>query len=87
MWWGMPMDDGGYDSAAFGHLGQRIWVFPQDDLIIVRFGISDEGVDSWDETINTVAADHKVISRAGRRSDCRLCPPRFIARPLLDRPW
>jgi CubicO group peptidase (beta-lactamase class C family) len=55
-WWGMPESDGGYHYSAFGHLGQRIAVFPEENVIIVRYGINDEGVDSWDEVIATVAA-------------------------------
>ena len=48
--------DGGYYYTARGHLGQRITVFPEDRLVIVRFGINEEGVDSWDKVIETVAA-------------------------------
>jgi CubicO group peptidase (beta-lactamase class C family) len=56
MWWGMRTADGGYYYTARGHLGQRIAVFPKDRLVIVRFGINEEGVDSWDKVIETVAA-------------------------------
>jgi hypothetical protein len=44
------------ESLARGHLGQRIAVFPEDRLIIVRFGLNEEGGDSWDDVIETVAA-------------------------------
>jgi CubicO group peptidase (beta-lactamase class C family) len=57
MWWGMPTADGGYYYTASGHLGQRISVFPEDRVIIVRFGLDEEGVDSWDDVIETVAAN------------------------------
>jgi len=56
MWWGMPTPDAGYYFSARGHLGQLIAVFPDDRLIIVRFGLNAEGVDSWDDVIETVAA-------------------------------
>jgi CubicO group peptidase (beta-lactamase class C family) len=56
MWWGMHTADGGYYYTARGHLGQRIAVFPEDRLIIVRFGLNEEGGDSWDDVIETVAA-------------------------------
>jgi CubicO group peptidase (beta-lactamase class C family) len=56
MWWGMRTGNGGYYYTARGHLGQRITVFPEDRLVIVRFGINEEGVDSWDKVIETVAA-------------------------------
>jgi CubicO group peptidase (beta-lactamase class C family) len=55
MWWGMRTADG-YYYAAMGHLGQRITVFPKDRVVIVRFGSSEQGVDSWDNVIETVAA-------------------------------
>jgi CubicO group peptidase (beta-lactamase class C family) len=56
MWWGIPRPGGGYNYTASGHLGQRIAVFPRDGVVIVRFGINDEGVDSWDQVISNVAA-------------------------------
>jgi CubicO group peptidase (beta-lactamase class C family) len=62
MWWGMPTSDGGYHYTARGRLGQRIAVFPKDRLIIVRFGLED-GVDSWDDVIETVAASSRSSSR------------------------
>jgi CubicO group peptidase (beta-lactamase class C family) len=57
MWWGMRTAGGGYYYSASGHLGQRIVVFPEDRLVIVRFGRNEEGVDSWDKVIETVAAN------------------------------
>jgi CubicO group peptidase (beta-lactamase class C family) len=55
-WWGFPLKTGGYAYAAHGHLGQMTAVFPQDRLIVVRFGISDGGVDSWDQVALDIAA-------------------------------
>ena len=57
MWWGRPTPDGGYYYSARGHLGQLIAVYPDERLIIVRFGRSADGVDSWDDVIETVAAN------------------------------
>jgi CubicO group peptidase (beta-lactamase class C family) len=58
MWWGMALEDGSYYYSASGHLGQRIAVFPDDDLIIVRFGRNEEGLDiSWDALIYSLAAE------------------------------
>jgi hypothetical protein len=53
-WWGIRQPDGGYYYNAAGHLGQRIAVSPDDEVIIVRFGFDEEGVDSWDEVIAKV---------------------------------
>jgi hypothetical protein len=58
MWWGMALEDGSYYYSASGHLGQRIAVFPDDDLIIVRFGRNEDGLDiSWDALIYSLAAE------------------------------
>jgi CubicO group peptidase (beta-lactamase class C family) len=55
MWWGKTTADGGYYYSALGNLGQRISVFPSDDLIVARFGIDDGGAD-WDSVVESVAA-------------------------------
>lgn len=53
-WWGRLKPDGSYDFMAIGHLGQRIYVSPQYRAVAVRFGISDEGVDAWEEVLASV---------------------------------
>jgi CubicO group peptidase (beta-lactamase class C family) len=55
-WWGKLQSDGSYDFMAIGHLGQRIYVSPQHNAVAVRFGISDEGVDAWEEVLASVIA-------------------------------
>jgi CubicO group peptidase (beta-lactamase class C family) len=55
MWWGVPRDGGGYAYAAHGHLGQLIAVFPEERVVVVRFGKTDGPVDSWDEVAMAVA--------------------------------
>lgn len=55
-WWGKLKPGGSYDFMAIGHLGQRIYVSPQNKALAVRFGISDEGVDAWEEVLATVIA-------------------------------
>lgn len=57
MWWGRLRTDGGYDFMAQGHLGQWIFVCPQANVIIVRFGLDEGGVDSWAEVFQSLAAD------------------------------
>lgn len=56
-WWGKIKADGNYDFVAIGHLGQRIYVSPQNRAIAVRFGISDEGVDAWEDVMADVIAE------------------------------
>jgi CubicO group peptidase (beta-lactamase class C family) len=56
LWWGMLRPDGSYEYAAQGHLGQWIYISPQEKAIIVRFGLDEGGVDSWPEVLREVAA-------------------------------
>jgi CubicO group peptidase (beta-lactamase class C family) len=55
MWWGRFTPDGGYEYMAQGHLGQWIYVSPQEKAIIVRFGLDEGGVDSWAEVFRSLA--------------------------------
>lgn len=55
-WWGKLKPDGSYDFMAIGHAGQRIYISPQNRAIAVRFGISDEGVDAWEDVLANVIA-------------------------------
>jgi len=41
---------------ALGHLGQRIYISPQNNTVVVRYGISDKGVDSWEDVLESVVA-------------------------------
>jgi CubicO group peptidase (beta-lactamase class C family) len=56
-WWGKLKPDGSYDFMATGHSGQWIYVSPQKRAIAVRFGISDEGVDAWEDVLANVIAN------------------------------
>ena len=40
MWWGIQRDEQNYDFMALGNLGQYIYISPQKNLIILRFGES-----------------------------------------------
>jgi CubicO group peptidase (beta-lactamase class C family) len=46
-WWGRLSPDGTYHYTALGKFGQFIFVAPQENMIIVRFGIDYGGVDDW----------------------------------------
>ncbi|HLF78464.1 MAG TPA: serine hydrolase [Dehalococcoidia bacterium] len=56
LWWGIPNADGTYDYVARGHLGQKIYVSPRDNAVIVRFGSNDGGVDKWEDVLADVIA-------------------------------
>jgi hypothetical protein len=44
---------------AQGKRGQWIVVSPQARTVVVRFGISDEGVDAWEDVLANVIAKVK----------------------------
>ena len=46
-WWGRSNPDGSYHYTALGKRGQYIFVAPQENLVIVRFGFDEGGVDDW----------------------------------------
>jgi CubicO group peptidase (beta-lactamase class C family) len=54
-WWGIPNGDGTYDYVARGHLGQKIYVSPQDNTVIVRFGTED-GIEKWEDVFRHMIA-------------------------------
>ncbi|MGO8946885.1 MAG: hypothetical protein ACLQUY_04310 [Ktedonobacterales bacterium] len=45
-WWGNTQDDVHFHYYAWGNKGEFIYVIPEQQLIIVRFGTSDGGV-NW----------------------------------------
>ena len=55
-WWGRLNLDGSYHYTAMGHLGQFIFVAPQENMIIVRFGMDEGGVDDWMSVFQDIAA-------------------------------
>lgn len=61
-WWGRVRPDGSYDFMAQGHLGQWIYVSPQNNTVVVRYGISDKGVDSWEDVLATVVNKTKSVA-------------------------
>ena len=38
MWWGIQRDESNYDFIALGNKGQFIYIVPQKELVILRFG-------------------------------------------------
>jgi CubicO group peptidase (beta-lactamase class C family) len=46
-WWGRTNPDGSYHYTALGKRGQYIFVAPRENMVIVRFGIDEGGVDDW----------------------------------------
>lgn len=46
-WWGLRIDDANYDFFARGKYGQRIYISPRKNAVVVRFGSRFGPVDSW----------------------------------------
>lgn len=60
MWWGIRRDKQNYDFIAMGNHGQFIYISPQKNLIILRFGESYgeiTGADVWVDTFYTFATN------------------------------
>jgi CubicO group peptidase (beta-lactamase class C family) len=56
MWWGRPQSDGSYRYSASGHLEQHIYVSPKDHVVIVRFGLDEGGIESWETVFDNIIA-------------------------------
>lgn len=57
-WWIYAANENHPQSfAATGHLGQYIFVSPEEQTIIVRFGKSEGKVDSWIRIFRSIASD------------------------------
>jgi CubicO group peptidase (beta-lactamase class C family) len=55
-WWGTRRPGGYYDYTAVGHLGQYIFVRPDQNLIIARFGRETKTSVNWFEKFQEIAA-------------------------------
>jgi len=54
-WWiNAPTDTDSYIVAGWGHLGQYLFVFPDENMIIVRFGKEFGEVDSWQQIAQAI---------------------------------
>lgn len=59
-WWIYPAKEQHPQSfAATGHLGQFIFVSPEENTVIVRFGKDTGKVDSWIRIFRDLATNHK----------------------------
>lgn len=55
-WWLHPGgDDQRYAVGAWGHLGQYVYIFPEQELVLVRFGRKTGGV-YWPDAFQAIAA-------------------------------
>lgn len=54
MWWGLRNANGDYEYSASGHFGQRIYIAPSRNSILVRFGTKDGDVD-WTSVMMKLA--------------------------------
>ena len=54
-WWINPQENRADDFFAFGNLGQYIYVSPDTDTVIVRFGDGQGGYNGWTDVFSAVA--------------------------------
>jgi CubicO group peptidase (beta-lactamase class C family) len=54
-WWGSKRENGLYDFSAVGHLGQYIFVRPDENLFIVRLGTETDTRVDWFQKFPEVA--------------------------------
>ena len=56
-WWVInPTTKDKYTVFGWGHLGQYLFVFPDDDMIVLRFGKEIGEVDSWRQIAQEIAS-------------------------------
>jgi CubicO group peptidase (beta-lactamase class C family) len=55
-WWGTSREGGLYDFTAVGHLGQYVFVRPDQNLILVRFGTETNTSVNWFAFFQQLAA-------------------------------
>jgi CubicO group peptidase (beta-lactamase class C family) len=53
-WWGLKKNDGTYDFMASGHLGQHIYVSPEKNMVVVRFGSEPDSNFFWFDVIKSL---------------------------------
>lgn len=53
-WWGLKNPDGSYDFMARGNLGQTIYVSPQKNMVVVRFGPEPDSGVIWSFVIQSL---------------------------------
>jgi CubicO group peptidase (beta-lactamase class C family) len=55
MWWGLGKKNLDYEFSANGHFGQRIYIVPEKNAMILRFGSSGRKLD-WTSFMHSLAA-------------------------------
>jgi CubicO group peptidase (beta-lactamase class C family) len=53
-WWGLKKNNGMYDFMARGHLGQIIYVSPEINMVVVRFGSEPDSNVLWFDVIQSL---------------------------------
>ena len=55
MWYSQANQRGGFDYFAVGKFGQYLYVSPENNVVIVRNGITEGRVDDWLQVLSTLA--------------------------------
>jgi CubicO group peptidase (beta-lactamase class C family) len=65
MWWGHKIEgDSHTDFYANGHFGQRLYISPSRDLVLVRLGSDNHGVD-WVDFLASMAQSFDRVRDQG----------------------
>ena len=54
-WYSQANQRGGFDYFAAGKFGQYLYVSPENNVVIVRNGITEGRVDDWLQVLATLA--------------------------------
>ena len=57
MWYSTPSENGNCDIIAWGKSDQILYISPSNDLVILRTGKTDGGVENWVELLRTLSSD------------------------------
>jgi CubicO group peptidase (beta-lactamase class C family) len=74
-WWGRKNPDGSYHYTALGKRGQYIFVAPEENMVIVRFGIDEGGVDDWMSVFQGITAKVSAQTTNVQAGDWAIATP------------
>ncbi|MDE5756555.1 MAG: beta-lactamase family protein [Clostridia bacterium] len=62
MWYSVPTEQSRYDIVAWGKSDQILYISPANNIVVLRTGKTDGGVDNWVEVIKDIIANINAVS-------------------------
>ena len=62
MWYSVPSNQSGYDIVAWGKSDQILYISPANDIVVLRTGKTDGGVDNWVNVIKGIITNVNAVS-------------------------